>query len=189
MRNKGRVVYPNYYRKNVVKNTERRYLKERKTKEAILNEKRVQASSEISKYIQLALVCYLTEDDEEAKRDKIAAVNTMVDTLSKWYVGITNTQGIERAKKLLSDRVDSILPDSFFAPSKLAKDEEELTHIRMSAELTSKIYCLALHTECGYSRDDLTAILQRAKKLYEIDNSMAKDEETNIKGEEGQQGD
>lgn len=188
MRNKGRVTYPSYYRTNVARNIERRYLKERKTKDAMLNEKRVLASSEVSRYIQLALASYLTEDNE-AKLDKIAAVNTMVDTLSKWYVGITNTQGIERAKKLLSDRVDSVFPDSFFAPSRLAKDEEELTHIRMSAELTSKIYCLALHTECGYSRDDLTVILQRAKRMYEIDCNIAEDEEKNLKSEKGQQDD
>ena len=92
---RGRNNYPSFYGKNAARNAERRYLLTRKTKAAVLTEKRQRVTETLSKYIQLSLVKYF-----KAKQDDIDRIGSEVDTISRWYQGILDIQGEKRAHEL-----------------------------------------------------------------------------------------
>lgn len=161
---KKRGVYPSYYRQNVIRNAERRYLREKKTKAAVLTEKRQRVVDMLSKYIQLSLV-----QQFKATQEQINRTGAEVDALSRWYQGILDMQGKERAKELLKEKTSGFLPDSFWMPSNITLNEDELAAAREAGDLTARIWCAAINKVFGYDKRRLVKVLRGAREIYRKD--------------------
>ena len=161
---KNRGGYPYYYRKNVIRNAERRYRKEKKTKAAVLSEKRQRVVDTLSKYIQLSLTNYF-----KATQEQIDRAGAEVDTLSRWYKGIVDTQGEDRAKKLLNEKTSGFLPDNFWMPSNIAFNVDEMAAAREAGDITARIWCVAVNKVFGYDKKQLTKVLRGANAIYKSD--------------------
>lgn len=153
--------YPSFYRKNVAKTTERRYLREREVKTEILNKKIVEVTNILSDYIQAALIKYFNADD-----DSLIQLRNVVDTICVRYKETKKLNGKKYADEMLKQSIEDILPDNYWMPEEVVFFDREEQQGRSAGSFTCQVWCFAIHKVLKFGKEDLTKVLNGANAIY-----------------------
>lgn len=165
MKRKKQNGYPPYYRRNAARQAERRYLSDGMTQAKRNEKRREEAEEELLRCFRAAL-----QKQPDVWSEDINQISRCAEQVSRWYEGMKEVLGAERAKALLKERAGEIMPERFLLPvgrsATKAKELSELSAVREAAEVAAWIYAIAIHDVMGYGQKRAEEIFETAKEAY-----------------------
>ena len=156
---------PAYYGKNIAKQTQRKYLHDKKPESERVDENRQAAAHVIG-------LCYLVSLNEKygIGEQRLQRVADAAEAEAERYELNKRSVGLVRAKKKLDEDLGDLLPGGFLLPitkpPKTNRDWLLLGEQREAAELVVKMYAIATHKALKYGTERIGTAVKGAEENF-----------------------
>lgn len=165
---------PAYYRNNIARQAQRRYMRDGKTEAQRIDDCREQTANVLCLCIMAALY-----DKYGISEKRLQRVVDDANQFAELFSSAKRIQGEKQAKALLDNEVSGYLPEDFVLPTLKAprKDREwvRLHEQRDAAATAFKIYARAMHHALGFGAERIAVIAAETQANYRQFGDYAKE--------------